>query len=324
MSGRTRFPSQEEKSLTVSAAAVSVPAGISFVSYRRSSDATPETGIVQGERVIPLSRVPGFRADILDACERSHDVAGSLDELVHAAFEHQGDASIALQDVELRPPVANPEKIICLGLNYAEHASEAGFEPPPVPIFFSKFRNALTGPFDPIVLPKSSQAVDFEGELAVVIGRPGKHIAIADALDHVAGYAVMNDVSARDLQLQTSQWTAGKTLDTFAPFGPGLVPRSLIADPQKLRIETRVNGTVMQSDSTANMVFGVAETIAFLSSLMTLRPGDIIATGTPAGVGFKREPPTYLRPGDVVEVAIEGIGAIRNQVISESRPPQSR
>src|SRR5207247_1357155 len=162
MSGRTGFPSQEEKTLTVSAAAVS--AGISFVSYRRSSDATPEMGVVQGERVIPLSRVPGFRADILHACDRSHAVAGSLDELVHA----------------------------------------------------------------------------------VVIGRSGKHIAVADALDHVAGYAVMNDVSARDLQLQTSQWTAGKTLDTFAPFGPGLVPRSLIADPQNLRIETRVNGTVMQ------------------------------------------------------------------------------
>jgi 2-keto-4-pentenoate hydratase/2-oxohepta-3-ene-1,7-dioic acid hydratase in catechol pathway len=186
-------------------------------------------------------------------------------------------------------------------------------------IFFSKFRNALVGPFDPIVLPTISQQVDYEGELAVVIGTPGKHIAVDDALAHVAGYAVMNDVSARDLQLQTSQWIAGKTLDTFAPLGPGIVPSSLIPDPQDLRLETRVNGTVVQSDSTASMVFSVAETIAFLSSIMTLRPGDIIATGTPAGVGFKREPPLYLQAGDVVEVEIEGVGTIQNPVVRDSQ-----
>ena len=165
--------------------------------------------------------------------------------------------------------------------------------------------------------PGSVEQIDFEGELAVVIGTSGKHIAVEDALAHVAGYAVMNDVSARDLQLQTSQWIAGKTLDTFAPLGPGLVPGSLIPDPQDLRIETRVNGTVVQSDSTASMVFGVAETIAFLSSIMTLEPGDIIATGTPAGVGFKREPPMFLQDGDVVEVAIEGVGTIRNPVVRD-------
>ena len=224
---------------------------------------------------------------------------------------------MALADVQLCPPIANPEKIICLGLNYRDHASEAGFEAPPVPIFFSKFRNALSGPFDPIVLPRISEQIDFEGELAVVIGTSCKHIAVEDALAHVAGYTVMNDVSARDLQLQTSQWIAGKTLDTFAPLGPGLVPGSLIPDPQDLRIETRVNGTVVQSDSTASMVFSVAETIAFLSSIMTLEPGDIIATGTPAGVGFKREPPMFLQDGDVVEVAIEGVGTIRNPVVRD-------
>src|SRR5262249_18680402 len=216
------------------------------------------------------------------------------------------------------PPTTTPEKIICPALNSRDPAPEAGFDPPPVPIFFSKFRNALTGPFDPIVLPRSSHEVDFEGELAVVIGKAGKYIPLEEALDHVAGYAVMNDVSARDLQLRTSQWTAGKTLDTFAPFGPGIVPRALIPDPQDLAIQTRVNGTVVQSDSTKSMVFSVAETIAFLSSLMTLRPGDIIATGTPAGVGFKREPPIYLQPGDVVEVEIEGIGTIKNPVVSET------
>ena len=293
---------------------MSVRAGeVRMVSFRRHPDAPAETGLAQGEQIVPLADIPGFSDDILQACRRAEDALGYLPVAESAAQE-----PVAIGSVELCPPISDPEKIICLGLNYHDHATEAGFESPPVPIFFSKFRNALTGPFDPIVLPRNSQEVDFEGELAVVIGTAGKHIAIDDALAHVAGYAVMNDVSARDLQLQTSQWTAGKTLDTFAPFGPGIVPSSFIADPQDLRIETRVNGTVVQSDSTASMVFSVAETIVFLSSIMTLRPGDIIATGTPAGVGFKREPPMYLRPGDVVEVKIEHVGTIRNPVVRET------
>ena len=288
---------------------MSVRAGeVRMVSFRRDPDAPAETGLAQGEHIVPLADVPGFSDDILQACQRAEEALGNSDGL----------APVAIGEVELCPPIANPEKIICLGLNYHDHATEAGFESPPVPIFFSKFRNALTGPFDPIVLPRNSQEVDFEGELAVVIGTEGKYIPVDDALAHVAGYTVMNDVSARDLQLQTSQWTAGKTLDTFAPVGPGIVPSSFIADPQGLRIETRVNGAVVQSDSTASMVFGIAETIAFLSSLMTLRPGDIIATGTPAGVGFKREPPMYLRPGDTVEVEIENVGTIRNPVVLET------
>jgi 2-keto-4-pentenoate hydratase/2-oxohepta-3-ene-1,7-dioic acid hydratase in catechol pathway len=290
-----------------------------LVSYRRRPDEPPRTGIAQGEHIIPLASLTGFTDDILQACERATEAVERLSELANSSEGLMEHSAAALADVQLCPPVANPEKIICLGLNYRDHASEAGFEPPPVPIFFSKFRNALAGPFDPIVLPEISQQVDFEGELAVVIGTPGKHIAVDDALAHVAGHAVMNDVSARDLQLQTSQWIAGKTLDTFAPLGPGIVSSSLIPDPQDLRLETRVNGTVVQSDSTASMVFGVAETIAFLSSIMTLRPGDIIATGTPAGVGFKREPPMYLQAGDVVEVEIEGVGTIQNPVVRDSQ-----
>jgi 2-keto-4-pentenoate hydratase/2-oxohepta-3-ene-1,7-dioic acid hydratase in catechol pathway len=298
---------------------VSVRAGeLLLVSYRRSRAASPEIGIARGQDIIPITHLGWLAGDILQACERTQRADGHLEELADAIAESRPDVLIKTGQVALGPPVANPEKIICLGLNYRDHASEAGFEPPPVPIFFSKFRNALVGPFDPIVLPRSSHEVDFEGELAVVIGKAGKYIPLEDALDYVAGYAVMNDVSARDLQLRTSQWTAGKTLDTFAPFGPGIVPRALIPDPQDLVIQTRVNGTVVQSDSTSNMVFSVAETIAFLSSLMTLRPGDIIATGTPAGVGFKREPPVYLQPGDVVEVEVEGIGTIRNPVVSET------
>jgi 2-keto-4-pentenoate hydratase/2-oxohepta-3-ene-1,7-dioic acid hydratase in catechol pathway len=295
---------------------VSVHVGeLLLVSYRQGSDAKPQIGLAQGDRIVPLSRAQGFTGDIVDACAR---VTGALERL-------ESSQTIGFDEVRLRPPVADPEKIICLGLNYADHASEAGFESPPVPIFFSKYGNALSGPFDPIVVPRSSRQIDFEGELAVVIGKRGKYIALEDALDHVAGYSVMNDVSARDLQLQTSQWTAGKTLDTFAPFGPGIVPAALIPDPQDLRLETRLNGTVVQSDSTARMIFSVAETIVFLSSLMTLQPGDVIATGTPAGVGFKREPPLFLSPGDVVEVQIERIGTIRNPVVGEdgavSPPP---
>ena len=222
---------------------------------------------------------------------------------------------LSLDALELGPPVPDPDKIICLGVNYREHAAEAQQELPAVPMFFAKFRNSLIGPTSPILLPRASTQVDYEGELAVIIGQRCKEVAEQDALQYVAGYTIMNDVSARDVQMQTSQWTAGKALDTFAPMGPGIVLASSIPNPQTLTLTTRVNEQVVQHDTTANMVFSVASTIAFLSSLMTLEPGDIIATGTPSGVGFKRTPPLFLHDGDVVEVEIERIGRIRNPVI---------
>ena len=222
---------------------------------------------------------------------------------------------IPLDTLELGPPVPDPDKIICLGVNYREHAAEAQQELPAVPMFFAKFRNSLIGPTSPILLPRASTQVDYEGELAVIIGQRCKEVAEQDALQYVAGYTIMNDVSARDVQMQTSQWTAGKAVDTFAPMGPGIVLASSIPNPQTLTLTTRVNEQVVQHDTTANMVFSVASTIAFLSSLMTLEPGDIIATGTPSGVGFKRTPPLFLHDGDVVEVEIERIGRIRNPVI---------
>jgi 2-keto-4-pentenoate hydratase/2-oxohepta-3-ene-1,7-dioic acid hydratase in catechol pathway len=189
-----------------------------------------------------------------------------------------------------------------------------------VPPLFAKFRNALCGPNSPIVIPSVSTQVDYEGELAVVIGRSCKDVPEREALSFVAGYTIMNDVSARDLQMQSSQWTAGKILDTFAPMGPGIVPASEISDPQTLQILTRVNGVELQNGNTRDMIFSVAKIIAFLSTLMTLQPGDLIATGTPSGVGFKRQPPVFLKTGDIVEVEIERIGVIRNPVIdSESR-----
>jgi acylpyruvate hydrolase len=216
--------------------------------------------------------------------------------------------------VEFGPPVPDPDKIICIGINYADHASEAGLARTEVPLFFAKFRNSLTGPTSPILLPRVSSQIDYEGELAVIMGTRCKEVSEQEALQYVAGYTIMNDVSARDLQMQTSQFIAGKALDTFAPMGPGIVLASAIPDPQALQLTTRVNGQVVQHASTASMIFSVAAIIAFLSSLMTLEPGDIIATGTPAGVGFKRTPPLFLHDGDVTEVEIEGIGQLRNPV----------
>lgn len=219
-----------------------------------------------------------------------------------------------IESARLGPPIPDPDKVICLGLNYKSHAEEAGFTLPEVPILFSKYRNALTGPTSPIILPGLSAEIDYEAELAVVIGKQCKDISAADALNYVAGYMAFNDVSARDLQFRTGQWLSGKTLDTFAPCGPALVMDE-IEDPQNLNISACVNGQTLQQSNTRNMIFSVAETIAYISQLMTLEPGDIIATGTPEGVGFKRTPPIFLHDGDIVEVEIEGIGKLRNPVI---------
>jgi acylpyruvate hydrolase len=234
-------------------------------------------------------------------------------ELLEAGPEAAGVLQVS--GVELGPPVPDPDKIICIGINYADHANEAGLARTEVPLFFAKFRNSLTGPTSPILLPRVSSQIDYEGELAVIIGTRCKDVSEQEALQYVAGYSIMNDVSARDLQMQTSQYMAGKALDTFAPLGPGIVLASELPNPQALLLTTRVNGQVMQHASTATMLFSVATIVSFLSSLMTLEPGDIIATGTPSGVGFKRTPPLYLRAGDVVEVEIEGIGRLRNPVV---------
>src|SRR3954466_14349151 len=220
----------------------------------------------------------------------------------------------ALGEVELGPPATSPDKIVCLGLNYRDHAAESGLALPKAPMLFAKFRNSLTGPTSPIVLPSRGEVFDYEAELAVVIGRRGKDIAAEDALEHVAGAMVLNDVTARDVQHATSQWTAGKAIDTFAPCGPTLVTLDEAGDLQDLVIRARVNGVTVQDGHTSQMIFGVAETIAFISSLMTLETGDIIATGTPAGVGISRDPQVLLHDGDVVEIEIERLGVLANPV----------
>ena len=242
-----------------------------------------------------------------------------LEDAASALLSRGADATsgvFALEDVVLGPPVPDPEKIICLGLNYKEHAEEASLEAPPAPMLFAKFRNSLVGQGSPIVLLRASEKVDYEGELAVVIGKRCKEVAEGDALEYVAGYMPFNDVSARDLQLQTSQWMAGKAIDTFGPSGPALVTADEIEDVQALDLRTRVNGETVQQTNTSMMIFSVRETIAFISKLMTLEPGDIIATGTPSGVGFKRNPPLLLGEGDIVEVEIEGLGVLHNPVVA--------
>ncbi len=231
-----------------------------------------------------------------------------------------GEQVLSLDEVELGAPVPDPEKILCLGLNYPEHAAEAELEIPPAPTFFAKFRNSLVGPTSPVILTAADHFIDYEGELAVVIGKRCKHVSEQEALAYVAGYTVCNDVSARVLQMQTGQWTAGKAIDTFLPMGPGIVLAADVPDPQTLLLTTRVNGEVVQRENTSQMIFSVAATIAFLSSFMTLEPGDLIATGTPSGIGARRQPPLFLHPGDIVEVEIERIGMIRNQMVAEARP----
>jgi len=225
---------------------------------------------------------------------------------------------IALEEVKLKAPIPNPGKIICIGLNYRDHAAETGQSIPEYPAIFSKYANAVIGPDEPIVLPRVSQKVDYEGEMGVVIGRRGRYIPEDRALDYVAGYLPCNDVSARDFQKRTSQWTIGKTFDTFAPMGPALVTTDEIPDPHTLDIRVYVSGELMQSSNTQNLIFSVPYLVAYLSQVMTLEPGDVILTGTPGGVGDVRTPPRYLQPGDEVRVEITRLGVLRNPVTSEA------
>jgi 2-keto-4-pentenoate hydratase/2-oxohepta-3-ene-1,7-dioic acid hydratase in catechol pathway len=216
-------------------------------------------------------------------------------------------------------PIDRPQKIIAVGMNYRDHAAEAGNVVPEQPVVFAKWPNSLVGPGEPIVIPSWVDEVDYEAELGVVIGERARRLSSDDALDVVAGYVCVNDVSSRKLQFEDGQWTRSKSLDTFTPVGPRLAPRDEIPDPQRLRIRCSVNGRTLQDSSTSQMVFGVAELVAFISEGITLEPGDLIATGTPAGVGFTREPPIFLGDGDEVTVEIEGVGVLSNPVRKEAR-----
>ena len=220
-------------------------------------------------------------------------------------------------EARIASPIHSPSKIICLGKNYAEHAKEGGFENPDKPLIFCKTPNALSGPYDPIILPRSSGQVDWEVELAVIIGKEGKRINKTEAFDYIAGFAVMNDVSGREAQFSDSQWFRGKSFDSFAPVGPFIVTPDEIDDVNNLRLTAVVDGEIMQDGNTRDMIFDIPAIIENISEDITLIPGDIISTGTPAGVGIFRDPPVVLKPGNVVECRIEQIGAIINKVVNE-------
>jgi acylpyruvate hydrolase len=237
----------------------------------------------------------------------------AAEALAQAKSEHQ----LELSAVRLKAPVPRPGKIICIGLNYRDHAAEANMPIPDYPSVFSKYANSACGPTDPIVIPRVTDQVDYEGELAFMIGRRARYVAEQEALDYVAGYLAFNDVSARDFQMRTSQWTIGKTFDTFAPMGPALITADEIPDPHNLDIRVSIGGELLQSSNTRNLIFSVPYLVAYLSQVMTLEPGDLVATGTPSGVGFVRNPPRFLRPGDVVRVEIERVGILENPVAAE-------
>lgn len=240
--------------------------------------------------------------------------------LARAAAALKRGEVVPLSRVELLPPVPKPEKVICVGLNYADHAREGGMDPPAEPVFFSKFTTAVSAHERPIVLPKASSKVDYEAELVVVIGRGGRHIPVESAREHIAAYCCGNDVSARDWQLHKpgGQWLLGKSFDGFAPFGPALVTADEVPSPGNLRIQLRLNGRVMQDSSTAQFIFPMEKLVSYVSTVCTLSPGDVLFTGTPPGVGFARRPPVFLQPGDVVEVEIESLGVLRNPVVAEA------
>jgi acylpyruvate hydrolase len=281
-----------------------------LVTYEQGDGAA--AGVLLGESIVPVSA--------LDAPARS--VRGLLavldaDGLAELGARAAGaEERIALSDVNLRAPIPDPEKIVCLGLNYRDHAAETGQDIPAAPMWFAKFGNSLIGSGQEIVLPAAHpDFVDYEAELAVVIGRTAHRVEAADALGHVAGAMPFNDVSARDLQIQNPLWTSGKAVDTFAPCGPALVTLDEIGDLGSLQLRTRVNGETVQEGNTRELIFAVAETVAWLSRTLTLVPGDIIATGTPSGVGASRN--SFLKAGDVVEVEVDGLGAVVNPVRDE-------
>ncbi len=260
-------------------------------------------GLLKGKAVVDLRAV---FPEIPDICERFFR-EGWLDKVADV------DAPGHPMEVRLSHPIHRPSKIICLGKNYAEHAKEGGFDAPERPLLFNKAPNALNGPFDPITLPKFSGQVDWEVELAVVVGKEGKRIDPKAAYDYVAGYTIMNDVSGREAQFGDKQWFRGKSFDTFAPMGPALLTSDEIPDVNDLKLTSLVNGQVMQEGNTRDLIFDIPTLMAYISQDMTLMPGDVISTGTPAGVGIFRDPPIILMPGDVVECRIEGIGAIVNR-----------
>ena len=281
-----------------------------FVTFSEGN--STRVGARSGSRIIDLSAgdssIPSDMRSFLEAGDSARSAA--------EAVVKSGYPSFSTDSVQIRAPISNPEKLICIGLNYADHAAESGMDIPSEPIVFSKYASAIIGPGDTITLPPTSSEPDYEAELVIVVGKTGFNISEADALDHVAGYTVGHDVSARDYQLQKpgGQWMLGKTFDTFAPIGPDLVTTDEVPDPHNLPIRCILNGKTVQDSNTAQLIFKVPQLIAYLSHVFTLSPGDLIFTGTPPGVGMARDPQLWLKAGDNVVIEIDGIGRLENTV----------
>lgn len=268
-------------------------------------------GVVDGDQLIDLESVkPTFGTDLKHAI-----AANRLGELTPAVLAPLPRVPVA--DVTFLPVIANPGKVLCIGINYATHVRETGRDMPTYPMIFTRFADSQVAHLQPIIRPKASHKLDFEGELAVVIGKTARHVKAADALDYVAGYACYNDGSVRDWQKHTIQFVPGKNFPNTGGFGPWLVTRDEIGDPQDLELTTRLNGEVMQHTCTSDMIFSVSQLIEYCSTFTELAPGDVIVSGTTGGVGAFREPPVWMKPGDTVEVEIAGIGILRNNIVDE-------
>jgi 2-keto-4-pentenoate hydratase/2-oxohepta-3-ene-1,7-dioic acid hydratase in catechol pathway len=282
-----------------------------FVTFRRGTGA-PEPGVIQDGKVISITGA-GF-ADMIAVIAGGDSARAAVDEFVAQA---PANLFADLASVTLKAPIPRPSKFICVGLNYRDHAIESNMEIPSVPTIFNKFATSVIGPGEKIVLPKNSEKPDYEGEMAVVIGKAGRHISEDNWREHVFGYMIVNDVSARDFQMATSQWLMGKTFDTFGVTGPWITSADEIEDPHTLDIKTTISGELLQNSNTKHLIFRIPTLLAHLSSVFTLEPGDIISTGTPAGVGFGFKPPRWLKPGDECVISVQGLGELRNPVVAE-------
>ncbi len=282
-----------------------------FLTFQRSGE-KPEPGVLMQENVVSLAGA-GF-PDLLSVLAGGAQAKAKAENWI---YQPPASAVFPLSSIKILAPVPRPPKFVCVGLNYRDHAIESNMAIPTVPTIFTKFPSCVIASGENIVLPKNSSQPDYEAELAFVIGTGGRHIAAENWKDHVFGCTIVNDVSARDVQLATSQWVMGKSFDTFAPMGPYLVTMDEIADPHNLKISLSIDGETLQDSNTRELIFKIPDLVAFLSSVFTLEPGDVVSTGTPSGVGFARKPPRYLKAGDNVTVSIEGLGELRNPVVAE-------
>lgn len=290
---------------------------IKLIQFLKTGDAQPRLGVAAADHLVDLGvAAPTLPRDLMALLALG---APALGHVRQATMSADASACLAPDSVRYLPPVQRPGKIICLGLNYAAHAAEGGNAAPEYPSFFMRGASSLIGHRAPLIRPKVSDRLDFEAELAVIIGQNARHLTKANALNCVAGYSCFNDGTLRDYQRRTAQWTIGKNFDGTGAFGPWLVPAGeLPPGAAGLKIESRLNGQIMQSDNTSHMIVPVADTLCLLSEVLTLEPGDVVIMGTPAGVGYARKPPVWMKAGDLIEIEIEGIGILSNTVADET------